>query len=181
MFLGVAVVVWAFSSMYSTRTSLSKYSDSNVTNVDNDTTSMDSTLKSKVIFDTKAFMADGKRTMTEEELIKKIGQPDKIDNWNYTSAIGNKYPIKTLTYGNYEYKFNNGLLHRITIFEPISYNSKDDFLEMFNVTKNSQSKLNDTGVAYRLTNGSIHDLWVGYNDKTKKTEWIHISYSDLFD
>ena len=138
-------------------------------------------INDKTIFDTKAFIVDGKRTVTEEELIKKIGQPDKVDNWDYTSATGDKYPIKTLIYGKYEYKFNDGYLKRITILEPIAYKYKSDFLEMFNVTKNAQSKLKDTGAAYRLTDGSIHDFWVGYDDKTKKTEWIHISYSDLFD
>lgn len=142
----------------------------------------DPVVKVETIFDAQSFITDDRTgTVTEQELINMLGEPESIDEWTYTNSLGQQYPIRTLTYGsgNYEYKFNNDQLRRISIWAPISYNSVDDFLPLFGCEKYYKTDITDTGYAYRAHNCGVYDLWIGYSGG--KTEWVHISYSDLFE
>lgn len=131
------------------------------------------------LFNAKAFIGENGIPINEQKLVEMIGQPDRIEEYFFTGLSETAYEIRALYYGNYEYKFCKDVLARISIYEPISYNSVDEFNDMFGVEKNSNSVVNNTGSAYRITNCGIHDLWIGYENG--KTQWVHISYLSIFD
>lgn len=138
----------------------------------------------KPIFDSQVFYTENKdSTISPEELVKLMGQPDSINNYNYESlknGYSEKYPITEYMYGDWSYKFNNGYLQRISFMgsTPIKYESKDDFLKMFGCEKNTYTNINDTNSAYRAYNCGVKSLWLGYDEQG--IQWIHIDYSDLF-
>ena len=108
-----------------------------------------------------------------------MGEPDRTEDWNYTTASGKTFPIRTLYYGNNEYSFNNDNLQRVTLYDKFSYSSKDDFLPMFNLKKYSNTNINDTGSYYRAFYCGVNDLWLEYNDS--EITMTKISYGSVFD
>ena len=127
---------------------------------------------------------DGESTITIKELKEELGNPDSSDEWFYESLSGTGYgyPIKTLIYddGAYEYNFNDGILHRITINKEIPYDDVSDFIAMFGLSKYRNTEIEDTGVSYRAYNCGVHDLWILYDSDEKIIENVKISYSDIF-
>lgn len=128
---------------------------------------------------------DGESTIINQGIWKKnSGNPDSSDEWFYESLSGTGYgyPIKTLIYddGAYEYNFNDGILHRITINKEIPYDDVSDFLAMFGLSKYRNTEIEDTGVSYRAYNCGVHDLWILYDSDEKIIENVKISYSDIF-
>lgn len=62
--------------------------------------------KSDVVFDALQYEVKDGKNISEEELVAKLGEPDNIEEWNYTTSYGIFYPIRTLYYGKTEYSFN---------------------------------------------------------------------------
>lgn len=119
---------------------------------------------------------DGKR-LTEQELIDKLGTPDSTEDWNYSNRTIS-YPIRTLTYGLYEYKFNNDELQRITIYEEIPFSDSSEFLGMFNLEETKSTKIFENADTYRASNCGVYELWLTLDEDLI---WCtHISYSELF-
>jgi len=138
-----------------------------------------------VVFDAQQFMfidstTGNYLTVSEKELIEMIGEPENIDEWNY-KINGMVYPIRSLLYadGNYVYEFNNDHLVRIQIFEEIPYTDKSELLGMFNLKREPHSEVVDTGMAYRVYNCIVNDLWCTFNDDGTIYS-TYISYADLF-
>lgn len=130
-----------------------------------------------VVFDAMQYAPDENGTISEAELIAKIGEPVSIEEWNYEYGY-QTYPIRTLYYDNYEYSFNNDNLQRITIYNEFNFKSKKEFLPMFNLEKYENTEINDTNTAYRAYHCGVHDLWLFYEDG--KITLTKISYSPLF-
>lgn len=142
-----------------------------------------------VVFDAQKFMlfmqidatSKGYITVSENELIEMIGEPDRIEEWDYVVA-NMTYPIRSLFYagGNYVYEFNNNYLTRIQIFEPFHYEDKSDIIEMFGLVRTAKTEITDTGKAYRAYNCMINDLWCTFGSDENTIDMTYISYSDLF-
>lgn len=142
-----------------------------------------------VVFDAQKFMlfmqidttSKGYITVSEDELIKMIGEPDRIEEWNYETA-SMTYPIRSLSYdgGDYVYEFNNDYLTRIQIFESFHYEDKEDIIEMFGLSRTAKTEIVDTGKAYRAYNCMISDLWCTFGSEQNTIDMTYISYSDLF-
>lgn len=132
-----------------------------------------------VVFDALQYEVKNGKNISEAELIEQLGEPDRTEDWNYTTASGKAFPIRTLYYGNNEYSFNNGNLQRVTLYDKFSYSSKDDFLPMFNLKKYSNTNINDTGLYYRAFYCGVNDLWLEYNDS--EITMTKISYGSVFD
>lgn len=124
-----------------------------------------------------SFIDDSGNNITESELIEDLGNPDSINAWNFEKQ-GTSYPIRTLTYGNTEYNFNNDTLQRITLYDTYTFNDKDEIIPMFNLKKYANTEITDTGTSYRAYNCGIHDLWVQYEGN--QITLTQISYGDLF-
>ncbi len=144
-----------------------------------------SSSEAETVFDaSKYWKTEGESTISIKELKEELGNPESVDNWFYESIAGANYgyKIKTLIYdnGSYEYNFNNGMLHRVTINKEIPYNDTDDFLEMFGLSKYSNTEIEDNGFSFRATNCGVHDLWIQYNSDNKTIENVKISYSNIF-
>lgn len=137
------------------------------------------TPKTEVILDATSFFISENETVSEEKLIEMLGEPDEVEEWDFKTS-SKSYPIRTLRYDNYGYSFNSGMLQRISIDEDIAYENKDDILGMFGLKKYKNSKVNDTNVAYRITNCGVHDFWIQYDDSEKTMNSIRISYGSLF-
>ncbi len=149
--------------------------------VEQNTQTQTTTTVVNTVFNAPAFINRGEqRPFTEQELRNVMGEPDDIEEWNYTTGAGVVYPIRTLYYnGGDEYKFNNDTLRRVTLLKPIQFNSVDDFIEMFGCHKYTNTTINDTGAAYVVHNCGIYELHVYYENG--ETWRVDISYSDLFD
>ncbi len=132
-----------------------------------------------VVFDALQDEVKDGHNITEDELIEKLGEPDSVEEWDYETASGTRYPVKTLYYENAEYSFNNDTLQRVTLWDKISYSNKSDFLGMFNLKKYSNTEVNDTGSYYRAYNCGVHDIWIGYEDG--EITMVKISYGDMFE
>lgn len=135
--------------------------------------------KQNVVFDAMQYRIENGKNISETALIEKLGQPQKTDEWNYTRSDGRIYKIRTLTYENSEYSFNNDVLHRITLNNTFSYNSKNDFLPMFNLKEYSNTTISDTNSYYRAHNCGVNDVWIEYADG--QITMTKISYSPLFE
>ena len=133
---------------------------------------------SNVMFDATQFYTSENETVSENKLIEMLGDPDEVEEWNHETT-SKSYPIRTLMYGNYKYHFNSDMLQRISIEEEIPYESKDKILGMFGLKKYKNSSINDTNVAYRVTNCGVHDFWTQYSED--KLSSVRISYGSLFD
>lgn len=114
------------------------------------------------------------------EFIEKNGEPDSQETWKLDTAFGTYYEMTTLTYGDYNYTFNGDNLHRITIYEPLSYKKTSDFLHMFGLREYNNTQILDTGVAYKAQNCGVYELYVLYDADTKQTDTVQISYSSIF-
>ncbi len=138
----------------------------------------------EVVFDATQFLRDNK-TISEAELIKLIGKPDSIEEWNYKTSyqvLVNKtptYPIRQLNYGNYEYLFNNDMLQRINIYEEIPYKNTANILKMFNLKKYANTDIANNNVSYRAKDCGIPDFWVPSMDKDN-LNIIKISYGTFW-
>lgn len=131
-----------------------------------------------VVFDALQYEVKDGKNITEAELINQLGKPDSVEEWNLEVAGGWYYPMRTLYYGTNEYIFYDDKLQRITLYDKFSYNSKDDFLPMFNLKPYSNTQINDTNSYYRAYYCGVHDLWLEYgNGEITMTK---ISYSDIF-
>lgn len=117
------------------------------------------------------------KDITEEEIVNQLGEPQKQEDWNYKTPE-KEYPIHTITYENREYSFYEGVLQRITLYDEFTYTDKNDFLGMFNLSKNANTTINDTNNFYRAYNCGVHDLWIQYGDG--KITLTKISYGDVF-
>lgn len=131
-----------------------------------------------VVFDALQYEVKDGKNISETELIEQLGEPDRTEDWNYKTASGMAYPIRTLYYGNNEYSFNNNNLQRVTLYDKFSYSSKDDFLPMFNLKKYSNTNINDTGAYYRAYACGVNDLWLEYSDG--EITMTKISYGTVF-
>lgn len=140
----------------------------------------------QIVFDAARFIVeeDGQnRPMHEAEVINLIGEPQSIDEWNYTTALGLQYPIRSLSYddGNYVYEFNNDYLLRIQIFEPFNFENRDNFISMFNLTKYVNTEIEDKNINYHAYNCGVADLWLmDISDATIGTTYITY-FSGVFD
>lgn len=131
------------------------------------------------ILDATQFYVDKNTTMSEKQIIEKLGEPDSVEKWNYKQS-GKTYPIKTLRYGNYEYLLNSDMLQRINLNEEIKYKNKNDILKMFGLQKYKNSVIKDTNSSYRVSNCGVNDFWIQYDDSAKTMNFIKISYGTLF-
>lgn len=123
------------------------------------------TNESSFVFDATQFYTeeDGKkRPLHEAEVIALIGEPESIDEWTYKTSLGLEYPIRSLSYenGSYIYEFNNDYLLRIQIFESFEYQDRESFIEMFNLSRYSNTTEEDSNVNYRAYNCGVDNLWL---------------------
>lgn len=131
-----------------------------------------------VVFDALQYYTENNdKNITEEEIVNQLGEPQKQEDWNYKTPE-KEYPIHTITYENREYSFYEGVLQRITLYDEFTYTNKNDFLGMFNLSKNANTTINDTNSFYRAYNCGVHDLWIQYGDG--KITLTKISYGDVF-
>lgn len=130
-----------------------------------------------VVFDALQYNVENDQKITEEEIINRLGEPQKQEDWNYKTP-DKEYPIHTITYENREYSFYEGVLQRITLYDEFAYTDKNDFLGMFNLSKNANTTINDTNSFYRAYNCGVHDLWIQYGDG--KITLTKISYGGVF-
>lgn len=148
----------------------------------------------KVILDASQFIVEengAKRTVTEKELTEILGDAENVEKWNYETSAGRSYPVRTLTYGNWDYHFNNDSLQRISSdYEiPFNYNDMEYLFPMFNLKKyNNTTVTVNNGFAYRVSNCDARELWVIFdkNTITEKPESntitsVRISYGPLFE
>lgn len=131
-----------------------------------------------VVFDALQYEVKDGENITEEELINQLGEPDSIDEWNYEVGGGQYYPLRTLYYGTSEYTFNDDKLQRITLYDKFTYESKEDFLPMFNLKQYSNTQINDTNFYYRAFYCGVHDLWLEYGDG--EITMTKITYGSIF-
>jgi hypothetical protein len=134
-----------------------------------------------VILDAMSFWKNEERTATisETELIQRLGEPDAVEEWNYKTDGELEYPIKTLIYGDWRYNFNNNMVQWISADGlHIPYDSKDEILAMFNLKKYKNSEITDTGFAYRVQRCGIRSFWVAIMTDTELNS-IRISYGDI--
>lgn len=131
-----------------------------------------------VVFDALQYEVKNGENITEEELINQLGEPDSIDEWNYEVGGGQYYPLRTLYYGTSEYIFNDDKLQRITLYDKFTYESKEDFLPMFNLKQYSNTQINDTNFYYRAFYCGVHDLWLEYSDG--EITMTKITYGSIF-
>lgn len=139
-----------------------------------------SRITAKSLFDAPYYYSSSNSPTNQTGLIDRIGEPDSIDTWNYTSASGSIYEVDTYIYGNTEYHFNNNTLQRISMYDPISYTNKSDFLAMFELSETSNSTVNDTNASFRVSNCGVLDFWIQYDDALKIITDVKISYGPLF-
>lgn len=132
-----------------------------------------------IIFDAMQYWKDNNTTISENELVELLGEPDSIDEWNYKS-FSKVYPIRQLNYGNYEYLFNNDLLQRINIYEEISYKNVDDILGMFGLKEYSNTEIVNNNVSYRATNCGVHDLWIPSKNEDS-FDIVKITYGTIWE
>jgi DNA-directed RNA polymerase subunit RPC12/RpoP len=138
------------------------------------------TPKPEIILDAMSFYTDDTHsaTLSEEELVARLGQPDEIEEWKYQMAGNRYYPIRTLIYGNWRYNLTNNKIYSISADDAhIPYASKNDILAMFNLMKYRNSTIVDTGVAYRVDNCGINSLYVIMTDTELNS--IRIKYVEL--
>ncbi|MBO5143569.1 MAG: hypothetical protein J6C46_11385 [Clostridia bacterium] len=136
------------------------------------------------VFDAMSFYTDldTKTTVTQEELIAKIGEPEKIETWNHTNSKNEKIEITTLYYDNYAYEYNfyENHLQRISINKDIELKDEVTNLKLFNLSKNDYTKLNNTGSALRYYNCGVNDLWI-WNISDNIAKGTKITYTSLFE
>ena len=139
-----------------------------------------------IVFDAAQFYTEENgeyRPFHESEVIELIGEPESIEEWDYTSPTGLIYPIRALTYedGEYVYEFNNDYLLRIQIFKPFEYEERDSFIEMFNLPRYSDTTIDDNGLNYHARRCGVYDLWLmDITDTTVGTTYITY-FSGVFD
>lgn len=131
-----------------------------------------------VAFDASQFIVEengAQRSMHEQEVIDLIGQPESVEEWNYTALSGFSYPIRSLSYngGKYVYEFNNDYLLRVQIIDKFEYSNRRDFLKMFNLSKHANTTIKDDNVNYHAYNCGIYDLWLmDIEDTTIGTTYV---------
>ena len=131
-----------------------------------------------VVFDALQYQVVDGKNITEAELIEKLGEPDSIEEWKHEIGGGLFYPIRTLYYQDAEYSFNDDKLQRVTVYGSFTYESKEDFLPMFNLKRYENTTINDTNCYYRAYDCGVHDLWLEYGDG--KITMVKISYGSIF-
>lgn len=138
----------------------------------------DTSETTSIVFDALQYKVENGENITEIELIAQLGEPDNIEEWNYEVGDGKYYSIRTLYYGSNEYSFNDDKLQRITLYDKFFYESKDDFLPMFNLKRYLNTEINDTNSYYRAYYCGVHDLWLEYGDG--EITMTKITYGNLF-
>lgn len=142
-------------------------------------------VSSNIVLDAMQYWTSKSSTISEEDLIKQLGEPDSIEEWDYKASyqvLVDKtpvYPIRTLYYGNYEYLFNDGMLQRININEEIPYDDVADILGMFGLRKYSNTEIKNNNVSYRVSNCGVPDFWV-YSMDQDSLNGIKISYGTFW-
>ena len=137
-----------------------------------------------VVIDAMSFWVDASQeiAISDEELIERLGEPESVDEWNYINSE-TKVPIKTLYYDDntYAYHFNSGVLQRIKIEDvEIPYANKKEIPSLFGLNGYANAKVvADTGVAYRVENCGVRQLWVQIMDKNN-LKTIAIDYGTAF-
>ena len=135
------------------------------------------------VFDAMSFYTDAvsKTTVTQDELVSKLGNPEEIEDWNFKDGKGKEFKITTLYYDNYTYEYNfyENYLQRISINKDIPLIDKNKNLKLFNLSQNDNTRLNDTGSALRYYNCGVNDLWI-WSINNNVAKGVKISYTTLF-
>lgn len=154
--------------------------------VNNGVNNMDSnnTETTKSIINVNDYFVNGTTTISKEELISRIGQPEKEETWNYTKANKEISKITSLYYENnlVQYDFCNNQLARIMILKDyeIEAITEDVIYPLFNATKFDITSQQNTGSTIVITNTSVHQIKFSYKDKTISN--IIITFKDgIFD
>lgn len=141
-----------------------------------------------IVFDSSKFYNEDRTTLSEEQLIEILGQPDDIVLWNYTPG-SRTYSIKSLLYDpndksqsgyTYSFDFDSDMLQRIKI-DGVEYtfSSKNHILAMFGLSRSRNSTVTDTGTEYRVTNCGVNDLLA--TGMTKKSlTGVQITYGTIY-
>lgn len=120
--------------------------------------------------------------ITAEELVKAMGDPESIEDWNY--KFGSKtYPAKTYIYdsGKIEFMLIDNSVIRLTYYSgnKEQFNNERDIFKMFNIVLSSNmKKVSDTGVAlrYQMISDKIADIWITGIDK-KTFDVVKVTYN----
>lgn len=105
--------------------------------------------------------------LSEEELIKLLGEPESRENWNWTNPRQEKYEAVTLTYdeGNQEFMLIDGKVVRFTYYgKGEKYEDDEHALRMFGINPKDMVQIGDTGFAikYRKNNRDckVDEFWL---------------------
>lgn len=127
--------------------------------------------------------------ITSEELVKEMGEPEKIDEWNNTKSDGTKYPVKTYIYNSNKYEFlvaDNKVI-RLSVYsdkymtgegEDFNLNSKEDIFPMLGIEPSDNlTNVVDNNVAlrYQMVSDKIADVWLP-EVKDKSFSMVKITY-----
>jgi len=147
------------------------------------------TYSGEIAFDSFQYYNEDGTTLTEEQLIEKLGQPDAIVIWNYTTDKM-AYPVRSLLYEpnekalsgyTYTYEVNSNLLQRIRI-EGVEYeySRKNHILALFRLTRGPNSSLIGEGNAYGMTNCGVQNFLVTGMTNKVLTD-IRITYGTMYE
>lgn len=134
--------------------------------------------------------ADQFSKITSEELIDKLGEPEKVEKWNNTKGDGSKYEVNTYYYnsGKYEFLVSDDSVIRFTVYSDkamgvsengFKYTNEDDIFKMFGIeTSSNLNKVIDNNVAlrYQLVSDKVADVWIPAIEKNKTFDIIKITY-----
>lgn len=124
--------------------------------------------------------------VASDELIRILGQPEKIEKWNYESINGEVYPAVTYCYNNmlYEFLLIDDAVVRFTCYfdgSNIKINEKKDLFNLFNIeTGNSIITVANTGTAerYHSVGDGIGEYYVLYDMNSERTiDTVRITYN----
>ena len=137
----------------------------------------------EVVFDARQFLVeeDGNvRPMTSEEVIAKMGEPEKVEEWSY-AFFTSEYPVTDFYYNNsnYSFCFYENQLARIRIWLPTRYTEKREIPELYNLDRGTV--VADTPAAYRVEDCGVHDLWCMFGNTEGVIDYTYISYTNFFD
>ncbi|MDR1193856.1 MAG: hypothetical protein LBK98_06815 [Peptococcaceae bacterium] len=136
----------------------------------------------EVVFDALDFLNAAGETLSEQELIAKIGEPQEIVEWDFSGENGGKYPIRTLSYEGvlYLYQYYQDSLQRIIILEEFPYKYMSDILPMFGLRRDSDTAVTVTEFNYLALNCGVREFRVPAMSKSVLKS-IYISYGSVFE
>ncbi len=130
--------------------------------------------------------------ISSKKLLQKMGEPEKVENWEYQKSESETLPMTTYTFQNnrFEFVLYDDKVQRISIYADsyndftapgFSFNEKDDILRALGIDPATvpESSRIDTGQALRYESiGKIRYIWVPSYEGNSYDE-IKISFSDL--